>query len=83
MSLGRDASPRSIVDAACDRRADTPKGFNLNLTLREYESAYTLAAAYNGWRVPSTAAVTRVDTSDVNTTTCVRDLLHANTGATS
>jgi hypothetical protein len=53
MSLMRTTSLARATASLCHYTVDEPKGFNLTEeTLPEQESVFTLAAAYNGWRVP-------------------------------
>jgi hypothetical protein len=53
MSLSRTTSVARMTASLCHFMVDAPKGFNLfEETLPEQENVFTLAAAYNGWRVP-------------------------------
>jgi hypothetical protein len=53
MSLLRTTSIARATASLCHYKVDEPRGFNLfEETLPEQENVFTLAAAYNGWRVP-------------------------------
>jgi hypothetical protein len=53
MSLMRATSFARVTASLCHYTVGQPKGFNVfEETLPEQENVFTLAAAYNGWRVP-------------------------------
>jgi hypothetical protein len=53
MSLVRTTSIARATASLCHYKVGEPKGFNLFAeALPEQENVFTLAAAYNGWRVP-------------------------------
>lgn len=53
MSFMRATPIDRVTTSLCHYTVDEPKGFNLfEETLPEQENVFTLAAAYNGWRVP-------------------------------
>lgn len=53
MSLARSTPFSRVLNSLCHYRVGDPVGFNLTVeTLPEQESVFTLAAIYNGWRIP-------------------------------
>jgi hypothetical protein len=75
MAMERNATPRQVFTQVCNLLPDMPKGFNLNLTLPEYENSYSLAAAYNGWKFPEIARWAEIITQNVSPSKCVADFL--------
>ncbi len=77
MAIARSATPRQAFTQMCNLHPDTPIGFNLNLTLTEYEDSFSLAAAYNGWRSPAIARWVELTIQNVSPSKCVAELLKA------
>ncbi len=75
MALTRNATPRDVATRACDLHGKTRKGFNSSLTLPEYVAAYTLAAAYNGWRTSDIGRWEELMSKNVSPARCVTELL--------
>ena len=74
MSLGRTATARQVFVDVCGLRTSVREASG-TLTLPEYESAYELAATYNGWRF---AEVSKWETLMINgerPERCVAELL--------
>lgn len=75
MAMGRYATPRQVFTLMCNLHRDKPSGFKRNLTLPEYENAYSLTSAYNGWKFTSTAKWAELVIANVGSSQCIAALL--------